>query len=490
MAIVIVLGYILITSVIGVARKGKFSSTSEMFIAKGDLGLLLIVPLLFGEVIAGASVTGTAQGGYSQGISAIWVFVGKGLSCVVVALVLSKFYSDAGKAGVMSVPEAFKWRFNTGVRYVMVFIVLMPMTMVCSAQCKAAASLLSPMLGIDTGVLVVATAVLFCALALSGLRGIAKMNVVHSLMIFFGVFIVMVVCVASQGGVAEVLAKAPPSHSNLLYPSVSEILGQFVSAILAFCIAVTPANACFSNPREGVNKKGLIIAGILAAVFSFFPAFIGLSGAVALPGIDGNTILYRMPETISPALSGLASMAVLAAVLSTAPFLFLAFPTVLVRDIVIPIKGDVSEKSQLTITRVSLVAFTCFVLFLSFNSIEIFSQFVGANHIKAVGAFALLLGISWKRLTNRAVFWSMLVTGVLSTYWYFSGSVFGLDIEPLWPALALEFLIMVAVTFADKKGQFRDYELYVKRNDEANRKFEEHQAGCGEGDHADARMTS
>lgn len=472
MAFIIVLGYILVTSLVGLARKNKFATTSEMFVAKGELSLFLIVPLLFGEVIAGASVTGTAQGGYSQGISAIWVFVGKGLSCVVVALVLSKFYSEAGKAGAMSVPEAFKWRFNAGVRYVMVFIVLMPMTMVCSAQCKAAASLLSPMLGIDSGVLVIAAAILFCLLALSGLRGIAKMNVVHSLVIFFGVFIVMMVCVTSQGGFTGVLAKAPASHSNLLYPSVSEILGQFVSAILAFCIAVTPANACFSNPREGVNKKGLIIAGILAAVFSFFPAFIGLTGAVVLPDIDGNTILYRMPETISPIFSGIASMAVLAAVLSTAPFLFLAFPTVLIRDIVVPIKGDVSEKAQLQITRVTLVLFTCFVIFLSFNSIEIFSQFVGANHIKAVGAFALLAGIFWKRLTNRAVFWSMLVTGVLSTYWYFSDSVFGLAIEPLWPALVLEFLTMLAVTLADRNNQFKDYKSYVERRDAVECEFE------------------
>lgn len=485
-AIFIVLGYILITSLIGVMTKNKTSSTSELFVAKGELSLLLIIPLLFGEVIAGASVTGTAQGAYTQGISAIWTFVGKGLGCVVIALLLSKFYSAAGMAGVMSVPEAFKWRFNTGVRYVMVFIVLMPMTMVCSSQCKAAASLLSPMLGLDSDVLTAAVAILFCILALSGLRGIAKMNVVHSCVIFFGVFIVMMACVMSQGGFSEVMNKVPEGLDNFMYPSISEILGQFVSAILAFCIAVTPANACFSNPRVGVNKKGLIIAGALAAVFSFFPAFIGLTGAIVLPGVDGNTILYSMPNTISPVLSGMASMAVLAAVLSTAPFLFLSFPTVLIRDIVLPLKKDLSEQRQLQITRIALIAFTCFVIQLSFNTVEIFAQFVGANHIKAVGSFALLAAVSWKRLTNRAVFWSMLVTGVLSTCWYFSGNVFGFDIEPLWPALALEFSIMLIVTLMDKKNQFRDYEAFEERRVAAARDFDARENGKGDLEHSSA----
>lgn len=465
MAVLIVVIYIALTFLLGFILNKRSKDTKELFVAKNQLSVLLLVPLLFGEIIAGASTTGSAQGGFTQGISAIWVFVGKGFGCLVFAVLFGEFFTRAGKAGIMSVPEAFNWRFDAKVRYVMIFIVLVPLFLVCSSQCKAAASLLSPMLGIEVNVTICIVGVIFGILALAGLKGLAKMNILHSCLIFFGVMFVALVCTNSQGGFAELKVTVPAGYWDLTHPSIWEITGQLVSATLAFMVAVTPANACYSSDNLRTSRASLCIAGALAMVFSFFPVLIGLCGKVAIPGADANTVLYTMPATLSPALAGLATMAVLAAVLSTAPFLFLSCSTIVIRDILLPIKGSIPEQTQMKMTVLITAIFTAVAIYFAINTSSIFNQIIGANHIKSMAAFVLIVSLFWKRLTNWAAFWALLISGFLSTLWYFEGSVFGLAIEPLWPALTISALLMIMISFADKKHSFKDYAAYKARDE-------------------------
>ena len=462
----IVFGYIALMFVLGFVLNKNAKTTTELFLGKNEIGLGLLICLLFGETIAGASTTGTAQGGFSQGISAMWTFVGHGLGCVVFAFLLAKFFNSAGRDGVMSVPEAFKWRFDARLRYVMVFVVIVPLSIVCSSQCRAAASLVGPMTGIDTEILIVVFAVLFGLMSMSGLKGIAKMNVVNSIVIFFGVGIAMVFCVQSVGGMSEMLAQLPAGHDNLLYPSFGQVLAQFISAVLAFCVAVTPANACYSTDRLKTAQIALIVTGLIAAVFSIFPTFIGMAGSIILPGADPNTILYTMPNTISPVLSGIASMAVLSAVLSTAPFLFLSFGTVLMRDIVLPAtKKDISEKAQIRFTALIIACFTLLVIILAFNQNSLFSQFVGANYIKGTAAVVLIVAMFWKKLTNNAAFWALLVSDSLASFWYFSKA--WTPIDPFWMAVGIALAIMVIGTYLDKNHIGKDYEAFKIKKERA-----------------------
>lgn len=462
-SLVIVAVYIILMFVMGFVLTHRSKTTSELFIGKQELGVLLLIPLLFGEVIAGASTTGTAQGGYIQGVSAVWTFVGKGLGSIVFAYLLVKFFVVAGKAGAMSVPEAFKWRFDGRLRVVMVFIFGIPVGLICASQCRALASLLGPMTGLNINMLIVISVIVFGLLGLSGIKGIAKMNIVNSVVILFGVIFTTCIVVAHQGGLGQVLADAPAGHDNFAYPSIPEILGQFISGLLAYCVTISPTNACYSTGDKKASRVALVVTGIMSIIFAFFPMLIGLAGASALPGVDANTILYSMPASISPVLSGLVNMAVLAAVISTSPFFYLSFSTVVVRDIVLPLKPGLSEKKQMRISAVVELAFTAMVIVIALNMNSIFGQIIGANHIKACAGLLLIVALFSRWLTNSAAFWSLLVSGGLSTVWYFSGSVFGLHIEPLWPALAIEIALMVIISLLDKQHRGKDYEDFVSR---------------------------
>ena len=112
------------------------------------------------------------------------------------------------------------------------------------------------MLEVDVVPLVVAIGVLFGVLACTGLKGIANMNLFHSAVIFFGVLVVTVACVNFVGGPGSLFERVPAEYRDFLYPSAAKIGGDFFSAVLAFAVAVTPANACFTPPTSGRTGRG------------------------------------------------------------------------------------------------------------------------------------------------------------------------------------------------------------------------------------------
>ena len=87
--LLLVLIYVAITCVIGFVLTKRSRSSGEFMVAKNQLSLGMLVVLLFGEIIAASSTTGSAQGGYDQGISAIWIFAGRGLGALLFVVVLA-----------------------------------------------------------------------------------------------------------------------------------------------------------------------------------------------------------------------------------------------------------------------------------------------------------------------------------------------------------------------------------------------------------------
>ena len=469
---IVVMAYTIITLLIGFVLTKRSTSAGELFTARDQLKLIPLVVLLFGEIVAASSTTGTAQGAYSQGISAFWVFGGRGLGAILFAIFLSEFYTQAGKHGCMSIPEAFKFRFDEKTRIVTVIVIFIPLMLMCSAQCRACASVLSPMIGVDVTTLIYVIGILFGVLALTGIKGIANMNVLHCAILFFGVFGAMIACINYMGGFEAVTSRVPEGYLDLLYPNALKIGGDFISSTLAFTIAVAPVSACYNTTNTKLNRNALNIVGVLTALYAIFPVIIGLCGVVALPGIDPNTVIYQMPSLVSPVLSIIVSIAVLSAVVSSAPFLFLQASTILTRDIVGLVKKDMDQKQQLKMAYVLVLFVTAVAIFFALNTSTIFSQIIGAAHIKATAATVLIVSLYWKRLTNNAAFWAELITGVLAMVFFFSGSVFGFAIEPFWPTLAISAFLMIVVTLIDRKHQFVDWEDFQKRWAESEEKYQ------------------
>lgn len=464
-SLLIVLLYLLGTGIIGygINKKNKTKqTTAEMFVANRSLPLLLVVPLLFGELIAGSSTVGAAGTAYKAGLAGGWGNWGHGLGCLLFGFVFLKFFCRVGAAGAMTGPEAFEVRFDRKVRMLILVFTLIPLFIILSTQLTAAAVLLSPLTGISQQAAILLISIYFLIMALLGVKGIAGMNVVHAVVIFLGMIVVAYYSVKYIGGINVLIESVPSGFFNPFSAGLMTVFAQVAGGCLGFSTSVTPINTCYSAKNPGVVLKGMIIVAILAVLFSIFPLLIGMAGAVAVKGAARpDSILFLMSDRISPVLSGIATMAEFAAIFSTAPFFLLSITTLIVRDIIVPFSKKTDERTLLIITRLLTVVVLAVVVMLSGRSTSILNELLSAGQIKASAAILLIVAIHWKRLTNTAAFWGLAAGGTLATVWHFGGRPWGL--EPLWPALVSSLTIMILISLTSKEKISKDYIAFEKK---------------------------
>lgn len=81
--------YIVFSIFIGVSGSRGEKTTRSFFVSHGNLNYTLLIPLLFGELIAGAGTVGNASGAFTTGISAVWGVWGQALGCVIFVIFVS-----------------------------------------------------------------------------------------------------------------------------------------------------------------------------------------------------------------------------------------------------------------------------------------------------------------------------------------------------------------------------------------------------------------
>ncbi len=468
-AFAIVFGYLLGTLAIGYYLKrkaGRDTTVRKLFVADGSLPLFAVVAMLFGDMIAGSSTTGTAGTGYSTGMAGGWAIWGSSFGCILFSVCFSKFFFRIRSTGITTGPEAYGLRFDNKVRYLVLVFTLIPLFIIFSAQITAASMYLNSMVGIDTGLAVLIVVALFLAMALLGVTGVAEMNKVHSFVIFFGIAFAAMICLWYVGGPQTLVTQLPPAHFDPFVEGPFTVFAQFVGSALGFSISVTSINIGYSAQNVKVAKQSHLIVAGLSALFAFFPIVIGLCCAVTFDGIRPDTALFAMTNQISPELSGLAVMAVFAAIFSTGPWFLLSIANLTVKDVYLPIaaaKGKaVSERMAISASRVVMCVALAGGVLLSGQNTSLLDTLMGASQIKAIAALLLMVGIYWKRITNVAAFVGLLGGGTTATVWYFLGYPF--DVQPLWPGLIVAIGIFFIVSMATGEGKVsKDYLDFEKK---------------------------
>ncbi|MEG1397869.1 MAG: hypothetical protein RSC47_04375, partial [Raoultibacter sp.] len=185
---------------------------------------------------------------------------------------------------------------------------------------------------------------------------------------------------------------------------------------------------------------------------------IGMCAAVVLPGIEPNTALFAMSDAQGPVVSGMVSMAIAAAIWSSAPAALLFCANTLTRDFFVVVKPESSDKQRALFSKGIIIVLGVFSTWLGLNAASILGQLYAAFQIRSVVGIVLLIALVWPRVSSTAAFWSMLGGGTLAAVWHFTGSPFG--IEPLWPACALTLFLLIGISLASKKKVSPGYERY------------------------------
>lgn len=460
MVALLVLLYFALTICIGIYMMRQKSSVADFFVAKKGLTAGLIVPLLFAELIAGAGTVGNAATAFKIGISSVWVNWGMSVGCIVVFYIAGRLYLGFSKKyGAMSVPQVYMHRFDGKTRSVMMVILVAVYLIIFAQQPVAAAGILSPLLDLDKTMLGWIVGVVFIVLTLTGgMKGLAWMNVLHSFVMYLGLGIVCVVAVTAAGGLGHMQTVLPAKMFAFNQPDMLTVIGWALGTALSFFAASTVVVVLFGAQDQKSAKNGILWASVLVLVFALFPALIGMAGKVIMPTAAANSILYVVAKQLGPMYAVMASMGILAAILSTAPALLLISTTMLTQDMVRVIKPGISEKEEMKWARIFAIVLGLLATYFGMQSTSILAQMAGAFQIRSVAGVVLLFAIFWPRVDSRAAFWSMLIGGIVAAGWHFAGNPY---VTSLYPSLVVGIPILIILTLMAKKPIADGHQKYL-----------------------------
>ena len=461
---ILVISYMAVTIGISLYFRKRNNDTKSFMTAKGELGIILVIPLLFSELIAGAGTIGNAQKAFNMGLSSVWADWGLALGVFLFVILTLKFYKAMNETkGVISVPEAYKYMFDEKCRIVMLFVIFITYLILFSNQPVAVGAIIGPLFGVNETFVAWIAAAIFMLVTLSGgMRGIAFMNFMHAAIMLVGMGIVAYKAVTYAGGLDNLHAELPESYFSLTQPDLFTTVANGLGTAISMLAAATAVTVSFTSKDLRTARIGMPIAALIVAPFAICPSLIGMCAKVVMPEIDSSGALFSMAHELGAVYSGVASMAILAAVWSTAPVLMMIAATTLTRDLYKVIKPKSTDRQQLLFSRVSIVGIGVVGTFLGLTADSILDQMYGAFQIRSIVAITLLVAIFWKRVTTTAAFWSMLVGGTTAAIWFFAGNP--LNISCFWPGAVLCLAILIIITFITNRNNeiSPGYILYKK----------------------------
>ena len=464
LSFIIVCLYLIISLSLGVYlnKKSKANtSTKSFFIANGGLGLPFVVALLFGEMVAGSSTVGNAGTAFSSGYTSVWVNWGMALGVFMFMVVVMKFYRQAGYYGAMTVPEAFAFRFGSKVRMVVVVIIMVVYGIVWSQQPIAGAAVICPMIGADQTVVTWIVGILFIIMALVGIKGVAVMNVLHTIVMIVGMCIVGGLAVNKVGGVGNMLNSVPEYYTNLFYPDAGSVIATAMGSMFGFICSSTLVNTIYSAKGIRTGRIGLSIAAVMVILIALLPATIGIVGSILYPQASPNTILYTVAEGFGKPVGIIVSMAVMAAIFSTGPGVLLTLGSTMTQDLYAVIKPEATMQQRLRFNRIVVIIIGIAATYLGMQSKSILSTISGAFQIRSAAAIVLIVGVHWKKVDNRSAFISLLAGGIVAAAWMFLKNPYG--ISPFWAGNITGLVLLVILSIASNKGMAEDYREYLKK---------------------------
>ncbi len=430
------------------------------------------------------------QFGWKYGMSASWIGVGNAIIGSLLAWVLlgrrTKLMTQHIESRTM--PDFFGTRYRNEwlrvVASIIAFVFLIPYT---AGVYKGISTLFEMGFGIPYEYCVVIMAILTAFyVILGGYKATAMNDFVQGIIMLFGIIVVILAVLNSQGGLVAAIDKMSvlPSDDNaavnggfasLFGPDPWNLLGVVVLTSLGTWGLPQMVGKFYSITDEDAIRRGTIISTIFALIVAGGCYFLGGFGRLfgtppMLPNgrLDFDSIIPSMLVTLPDILIALVVLLVLSASMSTLASLVLTSSSTMTLDLIYRDKkslpGEVAEGSiddmvsekierrKVVVMRVLIVFFIALSLMIALNPPTFIAQLMGISWGALAGAFLapFMLGLYWRGVTPASV-WACFVWGVGLTV---INMLIGNPINPInCGAIAMVggFVVVTLVSFVTPK---------------------------------------
>lgn len=432
---IIIVVYFAITVVIGVIS-GRKTKSAAAFTGVA-LSTFAIVCASTGEWLGGTATTGVSEYGFLYGLSGWWYTIANGIGVLFLGLLFAKLFRSLETGTVPGIIEKF---FGVHARTVSCIILTIVMLAVGLSQMIAAGKLGENLLGIPFWISCVAFAVIFIVYTLAGgMNAVASTNVLHLIVMYLGVIVALVFAVRGAGGISNFTTSISSlqtangqSFWNMFSIGGEKVSSWIIASLLGACTAQAGLQPVLAAKNAKQARKACIITAFVAAPFGFFTASLGMAARVMyengtlLAGEEvsvaaKNALPQLMLNGMPVIAGGLVMAAILAAVLSTVSPIILAAGTMVTRDVYQRVlHPEASDEKVLKMGRITTAisgVICCVGAICLVNASTILDIVYSAYSIRGALFIVILLGIYWKRASERGAIWSMILTAVVAISW-------------------------------------------------------------------------
>ncbi len=359
---------IALTILPGIIASRKIKSADDYDVGGRSAGGGRVAGSIIGTLVGGAATVGTAQLGFTLGLTAWWFTLGSGIAL----LVMAAFYARAlRRSGLTTVSEFLVTNYGRRAGWLATLSSSAGIFFSIVASTLTALHLVAGIFNVNltaAGILIVlitAGFVFFGGISGSGMAGIIKICLIFCT-IFVGGFLSFTEMGSWQG-----LQATFPAHPwfSLFGRGVEDGLVSLASMIVGVISTQTYVQALFSAKDSKTAAVGCVAAAIVIIPVGLPSVMIGMFMHAQHPGINSIDALPLYLATYLPDwLGGIGLAAVLLSALSSIAGLSLGIGTMLSRDIISKLWRGATSANLLWVSRFSVLAAAgCAVIFVFFH---------------------------------------------------------------------------------------------------------------------------
>lgn len=419
--------YMIINLAIGVYSGKKIKSTSDYLLAGRNIGVLMTAGTLAATEVGGGSTVGVAAKAYgSWGLSAGWYVTSAGIGVILVAFI-APFLR---KSMATTMPEIIQKKFGNKSHIITIILSLSANVALAGVQITASAAIISVLTGLSSNISILLSGiVLVFYTMIGGMWSVTITDIVHAIVLLVGFTVAVPFAIHSAGGWSHVVSSLPPGQLGFTKVGWKTIIGLVIMYFMTFSTGQECVQRLFSAKDEKTAVKGSVLCGILMTLYSFVPAILGLVALAVFPHIDANDAVAVVATNLIPrVIAGLVMAAVISATLSSGSGDLLGASTVFVKDIYQHyINPEVSDDKLVKCSKSIVLIFGIVAILISLFSKQIIPMLMFAFTMRSAGPFAaFIFGLTSKKLSKAAGFWSILIGSVVGFYWQYIGEPFGI----------------------------------------------------------------
>lgn len=452
--LIVIVAYLIITLVIGLLASKREHLDGYMINNRKTKLFLLTTSNIATQIGAGA-IVGVAASAYTTGISyGFIIMISIALSFILFAYIAPKIKQFGDKHKAYTIGDFFEHRFDKANRFVFAIGYVLLAFLWAAVQFVAIAQLIKVLTGISFEVAMIGAALI--TIIYTSVAGIISdlLTDFFQFWVMVLTFVILVPLAWGKAGGMSALTTLPASHFDLLgFGGLVFFLGGIFLSGLVVLPEVHFWQRIYSADSKETARKSFIW-GLPALLFVVAAILCGLLAVKLAPGVEADTALFTLMNTVLPSgLLGLGYAGIIAVVMSSIDSILLGGSATILKDLYMPLFHQKRHEHELLnmaryITAIfGIVSAVVAFYFQNIVGLTILSAFTAGSF-----AFAILGGLFWKRTTAKASIASM-VCSLIALYISYPF----MKEQAFVPSFLTAIIVLVVVSLLTKHSKSEHY---------------------------------